>query len=102
VLLQAFADFPAVVARRIDAEAHADSAWHAIGRALAAQRVAVPTRIWTAIELIDFGRTAILFDGTDIGRGIRKCTLAMSPKRSSTGWGCGPSMSAMSGNGSAT
>ena len=44
VLLQALADFPAVVARRIDAEAHADSAWHGIGRALAAQGVRVPTQ----------------------------------------------------------
>ena len=35
-LLLALADFPAVVARRLDAEASADSAWHAIGRALMA------------------------------------------------------------------
>ena len=63
MLLQALADFPAVVARRIDAEAHADSAWHGIGRALAAQGVPVPTQIPTAIELVEFGGTAIILDG---------------------------------------
>jgi len=73
VLLQALADFPAVVARRIDAEPHADSAWHTIGRALAAQGVAVGTRIPTAIELVEFGGTAILLDGTDVRPSLAKC-----------------------------
>ena len=66
VLLQALADFPAVVARRIDAEQHADSPWHGIGRALAAQSVAVGTRIPTAIELVEFGRTAIILDSQEV------------------------------------
>lgn len=66
VLLQALADFPAVVARRIDAEVHADSAWHGIGRALAAQGVPVPTQIPTAIELLEFGGTAIILDGQEV------------------------------------
>jgi DNA-binding SARP family transcriptional activator len=73
VLLQALADFPAVVARRIDAEAHADSAWHGIGRALAAQGVAVGTRIPTAIELVEFGRTAIILDGAEVRPSLAKC-----------------------------
>ena len=73
VLLQALADFPAVVARRIDAEPHADSAWHTIGRALAAQGVAVGTRIPTAIELVEFGGAAILLDGTDVRPSLAKC-----------------------------
>src|SRR5439155_452551 len=41
LLLQALADFPAVVSRRIDAEPGADSAWHELGRALIAQGVTV-------------------------------------------------------------
>ncbi|OBG28532.1 BTAD domain-containing putative transcriptional regulator [Mycobacterium sp. 852002-51057_SCH5723018] len=73
VLLQALADFPAVVARRIDAEANADSAWHAIGRALASQGVAVGTHIPTTIELLEFGRTAIIVDGEDVRPRIAKC-----------------------------
>src|SRR6478672_1703968 len=73
VLLQALADFPAVVARRIDAEAHADSAWHRIGRALAAQGVPVPTQIPTAIELVEFGSTAIILDGEDVRPILAKC-----------------------------
>ncbi len=73
VLLQALADFPAVVARRIDAEAHADSAWHGIGRALAAQGVRVPTQIPTAIELVEFGGTAIILDGEEVRPILAKC-----------------------------
>jgi DNA-binding SARP family transcriptional activator len=73
VLLQALADFPAVVARRIDAEAHADSPWHGIGRALAAQGVPVPTQIPTAIELVEFGGTAIILDGEEVRPILAKC-----------------------------
>ncbi len=73
VLLQALADFPAVVARRIDAEPHADSAWHGIGRALAAQGVAVGTRIPTAVELVEFGGTAIILNGTEVRPSLAKC-----------------------------
>jgi DNA-binding SARP family transcriptional activator len=73
VLLQALADFPAVVARCIDAEVHADSAWHAAGRALAAQGVAVGALICTAIELVEFDRTAIILDGTEVRPKLAKC-----------------------------
>jgi DNA-binding SARP family transcriptional activator len=73
VLLQALADFPAVVARRIDAEPHADSAWHGIGRALAAQGVPVGTRIPTAVELVEFGGTAVILNGTEARPNLAKC-----------------------------
>jgi DNA-binding SARP family transcriptional activator len=74
VLLQALTDFPAVVTRRIDAEQHADSPWHAIGRALAAQGVAVGTSIPTAIELVEFGRPSIIINGEEAPRPrIGKC-----------------------------
>jgi DNA-binding SARP family transcriptional activator len=73
VLLQALADFPAVVARRIDAEPHADSAWHGIGRALAAQGVAVGTQIPTAVELVEFGGAAIILNGTEVPPSLAKC-----------------------------
>jgi DNA-binding SARP family transcriptional activator len=73
VLLQALADFPAVVARRIDAEPQADSAWHGIGRALAAQGVAVGTQIPTAVELVEFGGAAIILNGTEVRPSLAKC-----------------------------
>ena len=73
VLLQALADFPAVVARRIDAEPHADSAWHGIGRALAAQGVVVGTRIPTAVELVEFGGTAIILNGAEVRPSLAEC-----------------------------
>lgn len=73
LLLQALADFPAVLARRIDAEAYADSPWHAVGRALVAQGFAVGTRIPTAVELVEFGRTAVILDGTEVRPRIVKC-----------------------------
>lgn len=78
VLLQALADFPAVVARRIDAEPHADSTWHGIGRALAAQGVAVGIRIPTAIELVEFGGTAIILNGQEVRPSLAKCYELLS------------------------
>jgi ATP/maltotriose-dependent transcriptional regulator MalT/DNA-binding SARP family transcriptional activator len=65
VLLQALADFPAVLSRRIDAEPGADSPWHEVGRALIAQRTAVQAPVRAAVELVEFGRCAILVDGEE-------------------------------------
>ena len=39
ILMQALADLPAVLSRRLDAEPSADSTWHQLGRALMAQGV---------------------------------------------------------------
>ena len=41
ILMQALADLPAVLSRRIDGEPSADSIWHQLGRALIAQGVRV-------------------------------------------------------------
>ena len=51
MLLQALADFPAVVSRRIDAEPGADSPWHELGRALIAQGVALGAHVGASIQL---------------------------------------------------
>jgi DNA-binding SARP family transcriptional activator len=64
LLLQALADFPAVVSRRIDAEPGADSPWHAIGRALIAQGAALHAVVRSSVELREFGRSQIVVDGT--------------------------------------
>ena len=63
ILLQALADFPAVVSRRIDAEPGADSPWHELGRALIAQGVAIDARAGVSVSLREFGSPAIVVDG---------------------------------------
>jgi DNA-binding SARP family transcriptional activator len=60
VLLQALADFPAVVSRRIDAEPTPESAWSALGRALIAQRAAPRVLVRPSLRLREFGTCTIL------------------------------------------
>ena len=70
-LLQALADFPAVVSRRIDAEPAAGSPWHELGRALIAQGIAMaPVR--SSVQLIEFGGCTILVDGEEARPRIAK------------------------------
>ena len=64
ILVQALADVPAVVSRRIDAESAADSHWHRIGRALIAQGVRVTADPGASIRFSDFGERSIEVDGT--------------------------------------
>jgi DNA-binding SARP family transcriptional activator len=72
LLLQALADFPAVIARRLDAEADADSTWHELGRALIAQGIHVDARLRAAIELHEFGRCELLVNGVVVKPAINK------------------------------
>jgi DNA-binding SARP family transcriptional activator len=72
LFLQALADFPAVVARRIDAEPAAPSPWHDLGRALQAQGVAVDPRIGSLIELDEFGTKALAVNGAVVRPRIAK------------------------------
>ena len=72
VLLQALGDFPAVASRRIDAERGADSPWHDLGRALIAQGAALDAAPRAAVELVEFGRRAILVDGEEARPRIAK------------------------------
>jgi DNA-binding SARP family transcriptional activator len=60
MLLQALADFPAVVSRRLDAEPTADSPWHELGRALIAQGADVDHPVGVAVQLHEFGGCTIL------------------------------------------
>ena len=71
-LLQALTEFPAVAARRIDAEAGRDSAWRNVGRRLVAQgRVSIPGLAPTVV-LHDLGDAAIEVDGVTHGLRIKK------------------------------
>jgi DNA-binding SARP family transcriptional activator len=65
VLLQALGDFPAVASRRIDAEPGVDSPWHDIGRALIAQGAPLEATPRALVELVEFGRRAILVNGEE-------------------------------------
>ena len=72
MLLQALADFPAVAARRLDAESAADSRWHEICRALRAQSGHAGATLRTSVELVEFGRRAILINGNEVKPRIAK------------------------------
>jgi ATP/maltotriose-dependent transcriptional regulator MalT/DNA-binding SARP family transcriptional activator len=73
LLLQALADFPAVVSRRIDAQARADSAWHDLGRALGAQGVSVQSQTTAAsVWLTEFGDTAVTVNNQQVKPRIAK------------------------------
>jgi hypothetical protein len=58
-LLQAMASFPAVLSRRLDAVAQADSPWHELGRALRAQDMALELPLSARVELREFGAPEI-------------------------------------------
>jgi DNA-binding SARP family transcriptional activator len=62
-LVQALADVPAVLSRRIDAEPAADSPWHRIGRALIAQGVPMTADPRASIRFRDLGTRSIEVDG---------------------------------------
>jgi DNA-binding SARP family transcriptional activator len=72
IVLQALADFPFVASRRIDTEPGAESDWHELGRALMAQRATVATPVRSSVELHEFGRSAIVVDGTVVRPRIAK------------------------------
>ena len=72
VLLQALTDFPAVAARRIDAEASVDDPWHELGRALLAQGVTLETNVQASVHLVEFGRAAVVVDGEELKPRIAK------------------------------
>ncbi|MFF1300056.1 MULTISPECIES: BTAD domain-containing putative transcriptional regulator [unclassified Streptomyces] len=79
VLLKILAEFPAVASRRIDAEAEADTPWHAVGRALAAQgaNIEVAERL-PAVTVTEFGRHALIVDGVEARLRISKSLELLS------------------------
>lgn len=61
LLLQALVDFPAVLSRRQDSEASADSEWHSLSRPLSMQRLAFPLRTSNEqVSLQDFGSPQLI------------------------------------------
>lgn len=74
LLLQALADFPAVVARRIDAEARTDSAWHRLGRALLGRGIEIATYSSQTVLVRDLGEVCVELDGEVLRLPLSKCT----------------------------
>ncbi|MGX5207215.1 BTAD domain-containing putative transcriptional regulator [Streptomyces violaceus] len=80
VLLRILTEFPAVVSRRIDAEADTDTPWHAVGRALAAQgkaNIQVTERTPT-VTVTELGRHALAVDGVEAHLRISKSLELLS------------------------
>ena len=89
MLLQALTDFPAVASRRIDAEPHADSAWHQVGRALLSRSGSEEAGVGPAVELADLGAAMIVIDGEEVSHRLGKSLelLALLAGRGSAGAG---------------
>lgn len=76
-LLEALSQFPAVLTRCLDAEPQGDGPWHGLARAMSTTSVSqgmarVSSRQVVSIELSEFGRLAITFDGEEVKPRIRK------------------------------
>jgi DNA-binding SARP family transcriptional activator len=72
LLLQALSDFPAVLARRLDAEPGADSRWHDIGRVLRAQPAEIGGPLAGSIRFHDFGAPQLVVNGDAVRAPITK------------------------------
>lgn len=62
-LMLALGDFPAVVSRRLDAEADSDSPWHRLGRALMGSGVLVDMASELNVRVSEFGELTMTVDG---------------------------------------
>lgn len=72
ILLTVLTEFPDILARRIDLEPGADSDWHQLGRALLVRGIQVPEAGIATVEIVEFGRTALLVDGVGVNPGLSK------------------------------
>lgn len=71
-LLEALAEFPSVLSRRLDAEPTADSPWHGLGRALMGRGVCLGEPLGAALHLREFGRMRIEVDGVEVRPRLKK------------------------------
>lgn len=72
ILLQALLDFPTVAARRLDADADADSPWHELGRALMAHDAPISLPGRAAVVFDEFGGPSLHVDGVRVRPRIKK------------------------------
>jgi ATP/maltotriose-dependent transcriptional regulator MalT len=75
-LLQALAEFPDVLSRRIDLEPTDESPWHELGRSLLVRAVpaaaATASRRGRSVHLTEFGKPAIRVDGVAVRNRLTK------------------------------
>lgn len=71
-LLSALAEFPDVVARRIDLETTDGSVWHELGRALLVRGISLSEVLGGTVELAEFGRVAVTAVGSQVHPGLNK------------------------------
>ncbi len=88
-LLCALEDFPAVAARRIDAEAQPDGEWHGLGRALLRRGAVVDLPVAPHLHVHDLGPMAIACEGEEVRPRIAKSIellafLQAAPERRAT------------------
>lgn len=73
LLLQALADFPSVLSRRLDAERDADSVWHRLGRSLQQNMSRDPMWVGeTSVHLHDLGRPSLTRDDVPVRARLSK------------------------------
>jgi DNA-binding SARP family transcriptional activator len=72
LLLQALAQFPAVVTRQIEFEEGGDSQWHELGRSLMAAGAPIAIGGRTRIQLAEFGQPTIEVNGVEVRARIKK------------------------------
>ena len=73
MLIQALADFPAVLVRRLDIETEDESPWHQLGRALRHQAIKIDAAVdEPVVSLQDLGSPRLTFGDQDITPGMSK------------------------------
>jgi DNA-binding SARP family transcriptional activator len=77
-LMLALSDFPAVVSRRLDAEAEADSPWHRLGRALMGSGVQVDMTSEIRLRVREFGELTMSVDDRPARPRIAKSVVLLA------------------------
>ncbi len=66
MLLDALSRFPAVLSRQLDLERDIDTPWHRLGRALAVRGVHLREALGAAVQVLEFGKQAVLLNGEEV------------------------------------
>lgn len=72
ILLSALAQFPDVLARRLDLESGIDTTWHELGRDLLVRGIQVPEVGSATVEVVEFGRPSVTVGGVEASPGLSK------------------------------
>lgn len=84
LLIQALADFPAVLSRRLDAEPLPDSPWHRLGRSLHTGTLASPSQK-SVLQLHDLGKPTMVRDGVPVRARLSKAVELLAYLKTTPG-----------------